>query len=166
MDRSFSAKAQLRPGGRLVWALLAASFALNICFILGVLYYRSLATDPAAMAERRAQAVAEILALDDAQLAALRALQRQVASERRAMRSGMEPIRSGFLDALARPELDEAALADLLEQRGDLRRPHLLAIARGLHGFLQELTPEQRERLLVMAEERGFLRGFLGNPER
>lgn len=158
--------AQLRSGGRLVWALLAASFALNICFILGVLYYRSLTTDPAAMAERRAQAVAEILALDDSQLAALRALQRQVASERRAMQSGMEPIRDDFLDALAQPDLDEAALAGLLEQRGELRRPHLLAIARGLHDFLQELTPEQRRRLLGMAEERGFLRNFLGGAER
>ncbi len=153
-------------GGRLVWALLAASLALNICFIVGVLYYRSAATDPTAMAERRLQAVAEILALDDRQLAALRALRQQVSGEQQAMRSDLEPVRAGFLEALAQTELDEAALVELLEQRGELRRPHLLAIAGSLHGFLRELTPEQRAKLLGMAEERGFLRRFLGNPER
>lgn len=146
---------------RLCWSVLAGSIALNICFIGGVFYYKNTLGWSAVEEKLSLKAAIGRLGLQDSQLASLRELRRQVATKRQDLNATVDSVRGGFLQELTQPDLSEAAISDLLDRRNTVRRPYLVAIARDLHGFLQDLTPDQRQAFVELAEERGFLRQFL-----
>jgi uncharacterized membrane protein len=149
---------------KVLWFLLAASLALNVFFVAGVLYpqlmghpYPPHGRDPVA-------AAAEDFALDERQVAALEALRSRIAERRNESRGDREGFQSIILDALSQPAFDRAALALALEQRREGSGDMVLDMTEDLHGFLAGLTPEQKSAFLERARERDFLRRLLFPP--
>ncbi len=146
---------------RLCWSLLAASVALNICFIGGVFYFKSTKGWTAVERQIRVKAAIAALGLEAHQVVALEGMRTRVAGMRKDLDAVSSAVRGGFLQELVRPELSEAEIAALLQKRNEMRQPHLVAISVELHAFLQELTPEQRQEFIALAGERGFMRRFM-----
>ncbi len=151
---------------KLPWFLLAASVALNLFFLAGVVFYPHFRghdhpphwRDPVA-------SVAEDFSLDDRQVRALEALREKVAERRRAGRGERDGFQAIILDALRQPAFDRAALAQTLQQRREGSGDMILDMTEDLHGYLAGLSPDQKAAFLERAaEDRDFLRRLLFPP--
>ncbi|MGF1631716.1 MAG: periplasmic heavy metal sensor [Kiloniellaceae bacterium] len=149
---------------KVLWFLLAASLALNVFFVAGVLYPQLMGhrhppqrPDPVTDAARE-------FSLDERQTAALEALRNRIAERRNESRGEGDSFQSIILDALSQPTFDRAALALALEQRREGSGDTILDMIEDLHGFLAGLTPEQKSAFLERAQERDFLRRLLFPP--
>ncbi|WP_193368604.1 Spy/CpxP family protein refolding chaperone [Pelagibius marinus] len=151
---------------KLPWFLLAASVALNLFFLAGVVFYPHVRDqdhpprggDPVAMA-------AEEFSLDANQVAALEALRERIAERRQEGRENRESFRTIIINALEKPAFDRVALAQALEQRREGFGDRILDMTEDLHGFLAGLAPEQKAAFLARAgEDRDFLRRLLFPP--
>ncbi len=148
---------------KLPWVLLAISLALNLGFAAAVFQSRSEAERLTASPGARLQVVTEELDLNEQQAADLLAL-------RDKLRAGWQPLskarrdrRLAILTELAEPEIDQARLAELMREGGEQQRAAFARMAGDLHGYLQSLSPEQRQRFLELAGERRFLRQLFGS---
>lgn len=151
---------------KLPWFLLAASVALNLFFLAGVVFYPHVRDhdhprrggDPVAMAT-------EDFSLDARQVAALEALRERVAERRQESRGERDSFRTIIIHALEQPAFDRAALALALQQRREGSGDMILDMTEDLHGFLASLSPEQKSAFLARAgEDRDFLRRLLFPP--
>ena len=152
--------------GKLPWILLAASVALNVFFVAGVVYSEYFAPGPAERAERRIAEIGERLELTEAQVGDLMALRQRARARRGAPREDRQEMRARLLDELGRPEFDRDSIVRLMEERWRGRQAGFADMAAELHAYLATLSPEQRERFLAMARERGFLRGLFRGSRR
>ncbi len=144
---------------KLPWILFAGSLLLNIAFLSGGLLG---AYDPW---DRAKPDVAEALDLDAAQQQSLSDLRATMAERRAAWGDRRKAFKKALLATLDVPAFDAGALESVLKGRGDGRRQGMLAMAEGLHGFYQTLTPEQRQRFQEAAEERRFLWRLVFGPK-
>jgi uncharacterized membrane protein len=144
--------------------LLVASLALNLFFAAGMIWPRLMGHPHPSHGGDPAVAAAQDFALDDSQVAALEDLRRRIAERREARRGERDSFYALLIDALRRPAFDRAALSQALERRegaGGL----LLDVTEDLHGFLAELTPDQKAAFLERASrDRDFLRRLLFPP--
>ena len=143
---------------KLPWILFAGSLLLNISFLSGGLLG---AYDPW---DRAKPDVAEALDLDAAQQQGLSDLRSMMADRRAARRDRLKAFKKALLATLDAPAFDAGLLEAVLEGSSDSRRQGMLAMAEGLHGFYQTLTPEQRQRFREAAEERRFLWRLVFGP--
>jgi uncharacterized membrane protein len=149
---------------KLPWILLAASVALNIFFVAGVIFPRFMGHPPPHRQDPVAMAT-EDFSLDERQVAALEALRARIAERRAEGREGRESFRTIIIEALEQPAFDRAALAQALEQRREGFGDRILDMTEDLHGFLAGLAPEQKAAFLARAgEDRDFLRRLLFPP--
>lgn len=147
---------------KLPWFLLAASVALNLFFVAGVLFPHVMGhrgpphwRDPVASAT-------EDFSLDERQVQALEALRARVAERREESRGDRAGFRSIIIHAVEQPTFDRGALALALQQRREGAGDMILDVAEDLHGFLAGLSPEQKADLLERAgKDRRFLRRLL-----
>ncbi len=147
---------------RLPWVLLAVSVAANV-FLVGGAAYTLIGRDgPTAERTAPIDAAGERLGLTPAERDGLLALREKVRGRREAMRATHDRRRGAFLGELGKPAFDRARVTALMDERWMTRRDHFADLAQGLHAYLATLTPEQRAEFLVMARERGFLRGLFG----
>jgi Spy/CpxP family protein refolding chaperone len=151
---------------KLFWILLAASVALNVFFVAGVVYSEYFAPGPGERAERRIAEIGERLELTEAQVGELMALRQRARDRRGATREGRQEMRARFIEELGKPEFDRDEVIRLMEERWRGRQARFADMAAELHAYLATLSPQQRQQFLVMARERGFLRGLFGRSRR
>ena len=142
---------------KLPWILLAVSLALNLGFAVGAFHYAEIAR-PAGAAE----SLADRLALDAGQRAALDAFRDRARARRAERRADRGDWRRALIEELAKPQLQRAALDETLRQGMERRRAFFEETAVDLHGFIATLSPDQKADFLAMAEERGFMRSLVG----
>jgi len=148
----------------LPWFLLAASLALNIFFVAGFFYPDVMGHRPPGQWVDPMAQVVEEFSLDDSQVAALQQLRSRIAERREERRGDRQSFRAIVLDAASAPSFDRAALAQALEARRGGSGDFVLDMAEDLHGFIAQLSPEQKAAFLERAEERDFLRRLLFPP--
>jgi uncharacterized membrane protein len=150
---------------KVLWFLLAASLALNVFFVAGVVYPQLVGQRHPAQWRDPVAAATREFSLDDRQAAALEALRNRLAERRNDSRGGRDGFRSIILDALREPAFDRAALTQALDQRREGSGNMVIDMTEDLHGFLAGLTPEQKTAFLEHAvREHDFLRRLLFPP--
>jgi uncharacterized membrane protein len=147
--------------GKLSWILLAISLLAN-GVLAGTVYTLINEEDAAAKQTAHMDSVAERLGLSADQREGLLALRENARQGRQGAREGREGRRNAFLAELGKPTFDRARVLAIMDERSAKRRERFANLAGDLHAYLATLTPEQRENFLVMARERGFLRGLFG----
>lgn len=153
---------------KLPWILLAASVALNLFFLAGVVFYPHVRDHDHPPRERDPVALAaEEFSLDARHVAALEALRERIAERRQAGRQDREDFRSIIITALEQPAFDREALAQALQARREGSGGMILDMTEDLHGFLAGLPAETKAAFLARAaEDRDFLRRLLFPPRR
>ena len=149
----------------LPWVLLAISVALNAFFVGGHVYHRHFA---AAHNPHRSEALQEPtmqrLELTQAQRDALLKLRIETRERYRQGRAMDKEIAMALLDELSKPQRDTSAVDNLTRQLNDRRLNYVRPTIEELGGFLGSLSPQQRQRVREVAEERGPM--FLIAPDR
>lgn len=148
------AAAAARAGwrGRIVWVALALSLTLNVFFVGGLVWSR--------MADRelgpleRFQAVGRQLDLDAEQQNAFQSFGRTVRAQGELLRERNVPLLNRVWEEVAKPEPDQALVAQLVEQAANNRQAYQKATAEALGAFMQSLRPEQRARFADIAKRR------------
>lgn len=153
-------------GKRLPWVLFSASLLLNVVFLAGAVFGWSTLKAPFLADSSGLAVVTEELALSPEQAAALKALRQDFVSRRKEMRQSRGARRGALLATLAEEDFDRPALEEMMNERLASRRVFFADMAEALHGYLQSLSPEQRERFLDLAAEPGFLRKVMFDGKR
>lgn len=138
---------------RLPWILFILSLILNVALIGGAIYVKSKAEHYRDHPEARAEYLADQLQLDQAQHDALLSLTETLDEAKERRKDAREDFRERFLALLAQPDLNRGDVVRELESgTGDWveRFTDKMML---IHGFVQELTPEQREELFRLARE-------------
>jgi Spy/CpxP family protein refolding chaperone len=143
-------------GLRLPWILLAVSVVANVFFAAGVGYTRYSA-DEDSIVER----VTKQLDLTAAQQQGLLALREAVAKRRETVSAPGGGLREAMLAEIGKPTFDRERVAALVADWSEQRRTYFVDVAQDLHGYMATLTPAQREKFLVLARDRHFLRELL-----
>jgi len=143
------------------WTLFAASFVVNLVFLGGVLMSGGREMVHETAVELPPADVTDPLALTEAQAAGLAALRDRVQERGAALREASGALRQELLGLLAKPAFDRAAFGERLHAASAQREAQFLEIAEMLHGYLQDLSAEQRADLLQRAQDRGFMKALL-----
>jgi uncharacterized membrane protein len=152
---------------KVLWFLLAASLLLNVFFVAGVIWPRLTGHPHPPNGRDPVAAAAEDFALDERQVAALEALRQRLVERRNEARGERDSFRALLVDALRQPAFDRASLAQALERQRTGFGDVFLDTTEELHGFLADLTPDQKAAFLKRAErDRGFLRRLLFPPRQ
>lgn len=133
---------------RLLWIALGVSLALNVLaagYVAGTLWTRE---------HRGPERIAEQLQLDSAQRAAFERHVRSMREGHRRYRDETRPLLQKALRELAKPQPDEAALEQLLEEGIAKRRTLQQENTHSVRAFLETLAPEQRERFVELMSRR------------
>lgn len=148
---------------RLPWILFILSLILNVALIGGAIYVKSKAEHYRDHPEARAEYLADQLELDQAQHDALLSLTQALDEAKERRESAREDFRERFLALLAQPDLTrEDVVLELESGTGDWIQRFTDKMML-IHGFVQKLTPEQREELFGLArEKRGGINRLLG----
>jgi len=153
----------------LLWVLLTASLVVNVFLLGGFLYQR--VVGPGADPDRRSAVdeVAESLNLEASKRQALEVLREKALAGRESSREAWKTLRMAVVEELAKPQFDREAVLAIYEARMETMKgsfDHVAASLEDLHGYLQALTPEQRQEFLKMAEEKRMLFRLLFRPDR
>jgi Spy/CpxP family protein refolding chaperone len=146
----------VRRGARqpLLWAALALSLALNLCFIGGALWIRFQGPPVPTGPEQRLQQIGPQLDLDPQQKLAFDHYGQALGAQMRSMHGAIEPIIGNAWAELAKPDADEAKIMQLFAQAGDQRRIFRRELVTSTLSFLATLSPEQRARFVELARQR------------
>jgi uncharacterized membrane protein len=150
---------------KLPWFLLAISLAFNVFFLAGLFMPQFMGhhRDPGGHWDRMAEVTRE-LSLDEGQVAALEALRGRIAERRDQGREERDGFRAVIVDALSQPRFDREALAAALAERRSGAGDMILDMTEELHGFVMDLSPDQRAAFLERCRDRDFLRRLLFSP--
>ena len=148
---------------RLPWILLILSMILNVALVGGAIYVKGKAEHYRDNPEARAEYLVERLQLSNMQRDALLSLMEELEDLRDRRDDDRDDFRERFLAMLAQPELTRDDVVRELRSGTEGWIEGFAEKTMLMHGFVQELTPEQREELFGMArEERGGLNRLLG----
>lgn len=148
---------------RLPWILFILSMILNVALIGGAVYVKGKAEHFRDNPEARVEYLVERLELADPQREALKALIENLDELRDQREDERDDFRERFLAMLAQPELTRDDVTRELRSGTDGWIAGFTDKTMLMHGFVQQLTPEQREELFSMArEERGGINRLLG----
>lgn len=148
---------------RLPWILFILSLILNVALIGGAIYVKGKAEHYRDNPEARAEYIVDRLELSDGQRDSLVSLMAKLEELRDQREDARDDFRERFLAMLAQPELTREDVAAELHSGTDDWIDAFAEKTLLMHGFVQELTPEQREALFSMArEKRGGINRLLG----
>lgn len=143
---------------RWLWIALGVSLALNVLaggYIAGSLWTRE---------HRGTERIAETLDLDAAQQAAFERHLRSMREGYRRYRDETRPLLQQALRELAKPQPDEAAVEQILDEGLSRRRTLQHEYTRSIRAFLETLAPDQRERFVELMGQRMERRERSGRP--
>jgi uncharacterized membrane protein len=138
----------------LVWAVLALSVALNLCFVAGALWIR--VHEPAAPASpgERLQRIGAQLALAPQQKAEFDEYSRAVQARMQMMHEAVEPLVGNAWSELAKPDADAAKVMQLFDEAAQQRYGYRRELTLKTLSFLSTLSPEQRAHFVALARQR------------
>jgi Spy/CpxP family protein refolding chaperone len=149
----------------LPWILLAVSVALNAFFIGGHVYHRQFAgRHGPPPAEALNERIVQRLQLTPAQRDAVLKLRQETRERYRQGRAMDKEIGMALLDELSKAQRDSAVVDKLTRQLNDRRLGYVRPTIEQVGDYLASLSPEQRQRVREVAEERGPM--FLIAPDR
>jgi uncharacterized membrane protein len=147
---------------RLCWVLLAISLAGNLFFIGGYLYSNQMAGNLQKSPQARMEQLTKRLQLDDTAKQALLQARNDLVQESAQFNSSRTELMQGFWGQLNDRDLDRRQLQAQLQQLSELELAHRLQLMQRVDSFLQQLNPEQRQRLLKMLDRRNLF-SYLDN---
>jgi Spy/CpxP family protein refolding chaperone len=136
---------------RLPWILLGVSVVLNLAFIAGAAWIR-FHPPPAPEFAERAERAGRALDLEPAQRAAFREFLQGQRASNQALREKNRPLLHEIRREFTKPTPDDATIDRLLAEVDANRRAVREQNGRAMREFLKTLSPEQRERFLVLLE--------------
>ena len=148
--------------GTVLWVLFAVSVALNLGLAGGALHFKSEAERLGGGSAQGLEEVARRLALDDRQRADFAALRDRVQARRADVLPSRDARRAAFLAELAKPELDRARIAEIMDDGRDQRQAFIQDLMVELHALLATFSADQKQEFLAMAAEPQFLRTLFG----
>jgi uncharacterized membrane protein len=138
----------------LLWAALALSLVLNLCFVAGALWIRIQAPALPASPAERLQRIGAELALDPQQRQAFEQYSENVRSHMQHIRETVEPLMSAAWSELAKPDADQATASRLFDEAGQARRSLQRELLTPTLSFLATLSPEQRAKFVELFHQR------------
>jgi Spy/CpxP family protein refolding chaperone len=146
-------EAKAGPRSRLLWVALILSLTLNIFFLGGLLWSRLAAEHVSTPAERFAQ-LANSLSLSPDQHDAFQQFATDARERGRHLQEANGPLIQQVWAELAKPQPDQALIANLVDQATENRRSYQRDMTATLSRFLATLTPEQRAKFIELAQKR------------
>jgi uncharacterized membrane protein len=145
-----------RGGGRqhLLWAVLALSVVLNLCFVAGALWIRMHEPMAPASPEERLQRIGAQLALDPQQKREFDDYSRAVQARMQLMREAVEPLIGNAWSELAKPDAGETKVLQLFDEAAQKRYELRRELTSKTLAFLATLSPEQRAKFVALARRR------------
>jgi uncharacterized membrane protein len=158
---------------RLGTVILILSLALNV-FIAGGFFYSQLAAggghpleasaqQPQPGLEHKLQALAGQLGIDPETSRPFKEMRRSVRTAQVTLAGRNRSLGTQYWEELATPQPDQKHLADLSEQMSGNRQTFQSELTAALVQFMATLTPDQRETLVKIVEDKG---NPLGAPVR
>jgi Spy/CpxP family protein refolding chaperone len=135
--------------GRLVWIALALSLTLNLFFFGGLVWMHMRGPMPPGM---RVQRLLRPLDLNATQQQTLDQFLRTLRLRGRYMRENDQALIEDLWTEIAKPTPDDSVIAKLSAQVGENRQTFQRESSTALSAFIKSLTPEQRERLAIIAK--------------
>lgn len=150
------ASIEARHGVRqhLIWAVLALSIALNLCFVSGALWIRWHEAAAPASPEARLQRIGAQLALEPQQKVEFDEYSRAVQARMQLMHEAVEPLVGNAWSELAKPDADAAKVMQLFDQAAQQRFGFRRELTLKTLSFLATLSPEQRAKFVALARQR------------
>jgi len=148
-----------RPAGRRGRAgliALALSVTLNVFFVAGLVWMRTMAPlppSPMSPVERFERITKDIHASSD-QMAALEQFANAFRERQRLLREQNRPIAEAVWSEMAKPQPDQDKISGLIDQIGQNRRAAQKDNTAALLTFLATLSPEQRTQFANLAQQR------------
>jgi uncharacterized membrane protein len=147
---------------RLCWVLLAISLAGNLFFIGGYLYSNQMAGNLQRSPQARMEQLTKRLQLDETAKQALLQARDDLVQGSAQFNSSRTELMQGFWGQLNDRDIDRRQLQAQLQQLSELELAHRLQLMQRVDSFLQQLNPEQRQRLLKMLDRRNLF-SYLDN---
>jgi uncharacterized membrane protein len=139
--------------GRLVKVILALSLALNIFFIGGLVYTKTV-MDRGRGPNPPLQALANELNLAPEQRKTFREFVQVVRTRGMALREANMSLGTQIWDELSKPQPDQGKISHDFAQVADNRRDFQTAVAQALLPFLAGLNTDQRAKFIEIAKRR------------
>jgi len=140
--------------GRAGLVALALSLTLNVCFVAGLVWTRTMDHPPPPMAPvERFQQIAKDMNLTGDQLAAFQQFAQTFRDRQRLLRDQNKPIIDAMWTELANPQADPAKIAGLLDQANQNRSAAQKDNTTALLTFLATLPPDQRTQFTTLAQQ-------------
>ena len=140
----------------LLWALLALSLVLNLCFVAGALWIRVQGPAPPINAAERLERIGGQLALDPGQKEAFDAYSQAVRTRMQEMHKAVDPQVANAWSEIAKPDADVGKVVQLFDEAGQTRRGFMRELAPVTLSFLAKLTPEQRTQFVALIRQRSW----------
>jgi uncharacterized membrane protein len=137
-----------------LWAVLALSVALNLCFVAGALWIRVHEPTAPAGPEERLQRIGAQLALAPQQKSEFDEYSQAVQARMQMMRETVEPLVGNAWSELAKPDADAAKVVQLFDEAARQRYRYRRELTLKTLSFLSTLSPEQRARFVALARQR------------
>jgi hypothetical protein len=147
---------------RTCWIFLALSLAGNLFFVGGYLYANKMVGTLQRSPEARMEQLAKRLQLDDATKQELIEARNSLAASGREFNRSRKELMNGFWSQLNDSSIERQQLETQLTQLGELELTHRLQVLEQVDGFLQQLNPEQQQRLLKLLDRRNLF-NYLNN---
>jgi uncharacterized membrane protein len=149
-----------------LWAVLALSVALNLCFVAGALWIRFHEPTAPANPEERLQRIGAQLALDPQQKQEFDKYSRAVQADIQLMREAVDPLTANVWSELAKPDADPAKVTQLFDEAAQRRYGFRRELTLKTLTFLATLSPEQRAKFVALARLRPWEKGHQdGSPD-
>jgi uncharacterized membrane protein len=139
---------------RVSWILLAISLAGNLFFVSGYFYADKLVGNLQKSPQSRMDHLSKRLQLDEPNKKALLEVRDSLASKSIEFGSSRKELMQGFWAQLNDREIDREKLQSQLKQLSELELAHRTQIVESVDGFLEQLNPSQRHRLLQLLDRR------------
>jgi uncharacterized membrane protein len=153
-DATVAAPPRRRWRSRLPLILLVLSLALNVFFIGGVFWLKTMAMRAQMTPPERVRLVASQLSLDDDQRAAFDRFVQTARRHTRELRETNMPLVEQAWNEFAKAQPDDALVARLFAESADNRRRYQVEVGQALHGFLAALSEDQRRIFINLLRNR------------
>jgi|SRR5579883_2483671 len=142
---------QVRSRGRLLWVALALSLTLNVFFVGGLVWSRTIMRSPETPAQRFAQ-IGRDLGLSPDQSDDFKQFILEVRKHGRQLREANQPLVSKVWNELGKAQPDQGMIATLVDQATENRHAYQKEMTAALTRFLADLSPDQRAHFVELAK--------------
>jgi len=116
--------------------------------------------------EMRLERMTECLELSEAQVTAIETIHEQAAADSRELRKDLARLRNEKRGEMLKDEPSEKALAGIIESMGELRTEMQTIHMKARLAVREQLTEEQRDKMMTMGERQGRRDGRKGRNGR